>query len=131
MEPHDYRIYYVKNVLRHQYGISVAESQTFLLAKRSSEAMSEEKRLSFAGSVQGRRILCLVPVMGANTVDYDIRCLLNNIHHPLPRFHVTLIGGLAGYYTLPTGDSSASARKGVALLLLLVEDTPTPLPERG
>ena len=36
-------------------------------------------------SVQGRRIL-LVPVMGANTVDYNIkpRCLLNNIHHPLP-----------------------------------------------
>ena len=36
-------------ILRHQYGISVAESQTFLLAKRPSAAMSEEKRLSFAG----------------------------------------------------------------------------------
>ena len=33
-EPHDYRIYYVNIDLRHQYGISVAESQTFLLAKR-------------------------------------------------------------------------------------------------
>ena len=30
-------------ILRHQYGISVAESQTFLLV------MSEEKRLPFAG----------------------------------------------------------------------------------
>ena len=28
-ETHDYRIYYVKTDLRHQYGISVAESQTF------------------------------------------------------------------------------------------------------
>ena len=35
--------------MRHQYGISVAESQTFLLAKCPSEAMSEEKRLPFAG----------------------------------------------------------------------------------
>ena len=38
-----------EQILRHQYGISVAESQTFLLAKRHSEAMSEEKRLLFAG----------------------------------------------------------------------------------
>ena len=34
LEPHDYRIYYVNIDLRHQYGISAAESQTFLLAKR-------------------------------------------------------------------------------------------------
>ena len=34
LEPHDYRIYYVNSDLRHQYGISVAESQTFLRAKR-------------------------------------------------------------------------------------------------
>ena len=34
--------------LRHQYGISVAESQTFFLAKRPSAAMSEEKHLLFA-----------------------------------------------------------------------------------
>ena len=40
---------YVNIDLRHQYGISVAESQTFLLAKRSSAAMSKEKRLPFAG----------------------------------------------------------------------------------
>ena len=36
MEPHDYRVYYVNIDLRHQYGISVAESQTFLRAKRPS-----------------------------------------------------------------------------------------------
>ena len=41
--------YYVNIDLRHRYGISVAESQTFLLAKRPSEAMNEEKRLAFAG----------------------------------------------------------------------------------
>ena len=35
-------------ILRHQYGISVAESQTFFLAKRPSAAMSEEKHLLFA-----------------------------------------------------------------------------------
>ena len=35
--------------LRHQYGISVAESQMFLLAKRPSVEKSEEKHLQFAG----------------------------------------------------------------------------------
>ena len=34
MESHDYRIVYVNIDLRHQYGVSVAESQTFLLANR-------------------------------------------------------------------------------------------------
>ena len=34
LEAHDYRIHYVNIDLRHQYGISVAESQTFLLVKR-------------------------------------------------------------------------------------------------
>ena len=48
LEPHDYKIYYVNIDLRRQYGISVAESQTFLLAKRPPTAMSEEKRLPFA-----------------------------------------------------------------------------------
>ena len=38
------------------YGISVAESQTFLLAKRPSVAMSEEKRLPFAGYILGFRV---------------------------------------------------------------------------
>ena len=36
-------------ILRHQDGISVAESQKLLLAKRPSAAMSEEKRLLLAG----------------------------------------------------------------------------------
>ena len=31
--------------LRHQYGISAAELQTFLLAKRPQGAKSEEKRM--------------------------------------------------------------------------------------
>jgi len=34
LEPHDYKIYYVNLDLRHQYGISVAELQTFLRVKR-------------------------------------------------------------------------------------------------
>ena len=34
LEPHDYRIYYVNTDLRQLYGISTAESQTFLRAKR-------------------------------------------------------------------------------------------------
>ena len=33
LEPHDHRILYVNIHLRHQYGISVAESHNFLLAK--------------------------------------------------------------------------------------------------
>ena len=36
LEPHDYRIYYVNIDLCLRYGISVAELQTFLLAKRPS-----------------------------------------------------------------------------------------------
>ena len=34
LKPHDCQIYYANINLRHQYGISVAESQTFLRAKR-------------------------------------------------------------------------------------------------
>ena len=34
LKPYDCRIYYVNINLRHQYGIFVAESQTFLRAKR-------------------------------------------------------------------------------------------------
>ena len=45
LEPHDYQIYYVNIDLRHQYGISVAESQTFLWGKRPLAATSEEKRM--------------------------------------------------------------------------------------
>ena len=39
--PHDYQIYYVNIDLRHEYGISAAESQT----KTSTAAKSEEKRM--------------------------------------------------------------------------------------
>ena len=35
LEPHDYGIYYENIDLRHQYGISVAKSQTFLLSKQA------------------------------------------------------------------------------------------------
>ena len=37
LEPYDYWIYYVSIDLHHQYGISVAESQTFLHAKRPQQ----------------------------------------------------------------------------------------------
>ena len=40
MEPHDYRIYDVNIDLRHHCGISVAESQTFLRAKRPQRRRS-------------------------------------------------------------------------------------------
>ena len=39
--------------------------------------------------------------MGASTMDYDIRCLLNNILHPLPWLHVTLIGFWPGTTSFP------------------------------
>ena len=50
--PHDYQVYYVNIDLRHQYGISAAESQT----KTSTAAKSEEKRMfsqAFLSTVQG------------------------------------------------------------------------------
>ena len=50
---HTYRIYYVNVNLRHQYGISVAESQTFLPCETSPATSSEEKRL-FPQAVQNR-----------------------------------------------------------------------------
>ena len=37
LEPRDCQIHYVNIDLRHRYGISVAESQTFLLAKRPQQ----------------------------------------------------------------------------------------------
>jgi len=40
-----------RQILRHQYGISVAESQTFLLAKRPPAAMSKEKKRLFSQAI--------------------------------------------------------------------------------
>ena len=40
VRPHDYRICYINIDLRHQYGISVAMSQTFLRAKRSQRLIA-------------------------------------------------------------------------------------------
>ena len=39
-------------ILRHQYGIPVTESQTFLLVKRPSEVISKEKLLPFKGYIE-------------------------------------------------------------------------------
>ena len=51
LEPHDYQIYYVNIDLRHQYGISAAESQTFLRAKRPKRRRARRngcfRRLSY------------------------------------------------------------------------------------
>ena len=43
MEPHDCRIYYVNINLRHHYGISAAESQAFLRAKRPPGPSGEQR----------------------------------------------------------------------------------------
>ena len=45
LEPHDHRIYNVNIDLHHQYGISVIELQTILLAKRPQVLRSEKKQL--------------------------------------------------------------------------------------
>ena len=42
--PHDYQIYYVNIDLRHQHGISVTESQTFLRAKRPQRRRARRNR---------------------------------------------------------------------------------------
>ena len=44
LEPHNYQIHYVNIDLHYQHGISVAESQTFLLTKRPQrQEMSKRK----------------------------------------------------------------------------------------
>ena len=48
LEPHDYRIHYVNIDLRHQYGISVAESQTFLRTKRPQRRRRKQKEWMFS-----------------------------------------------------------------------------------
>ena len=50
LEPHDYRIYYANIDKCHQCGISVAESQTYLLAKHPQRQGSKEKRLFLQAS---------------------------------------------------------------------------------
>ena len=42
LKPHDYRINYVNIDLHHQYGISVAETQTSLLANNPSAKVEGE-----------------------------------------------------------------------------------------
>ena len=44
LKPHDCRIYYVNINLHHQEGISVAESQTFLRAKRPQRRIARRNR---------------------------------------------------------------------------------------
>ena len=58
---------YVNIDLRHQYGISVAESQTFLLAKLPSAAISEEKRQPFAGYMYISRYQEFLSIQSAQT----------------------------------------------------------------
>ena len=43
LETHDYQTYYVNIDLCHQYGISVAEKQTFLLAKHPSQRQGAKR----------------------------------------------------------------------------------------
>ena len=62
LETHDCRIYYVNIHLRNQYGISAAESQTFLRAK-SPAAKSEEKRMFSQARLRVGNHWCLVPVV--------------------------------------------------------------------
>ena len=79
LEPHDYRIHYVNIDLCHQNGISVAESQTFLLAKRPQRRLkSEEKRMSSqARASSPERKKFLVPRnMSANKIRDDIMTLI-------------------------------------------------------
>ena len=59
LEPHNYRIYYVNIELRHQYGIAVAESQTFLRAKSSQRRRARRngcfrRLILFPGRTQTR-----------------------------------------------------------------------------
>ena len=85
MEPQDYRIYYVNIDLCHQYGISVAESQTFLRAKRP-----QRRRARRNGCF--RRLLTTLPLGRLSLKHFPVsaRCLfladkacqkVGDIHH--------------------------------------------------
>ena len=49
MEPHNYQIYYVNVDIRHQYGISLADSQTFGSSRNVPSGEEGEETAVFAG----------------------------------------------------------------------------------
>ena len=49
LEPHDFRIYYVNIDLRQLYGISVADSQTFLASRNVPSGEERGETDVFAG----------------------------------------------------------------------------------
>ena len=49
MEPHNYQIYYVNVDIRHQYGISLADSQTFGSSRNAPSGEEGEETAVFAG----------------------------------------------------------------------------------
>ena len=65
LEPHDYQIHYVNIDLRDQYGISVTESQTFLLTK------CPQRRRARRNGCFRRLRHCLCPANDKTFVSYE------------------------------------------------------------
>ena len=88
LEPHDYRIYYVNIDLRHQYGISVGESQTFLRAKRP-----QRRRAGRNGCFRGLPTKDLVTVFDAILTGRQTRKKLQCLYEKLMsnNFHRTAV----------------------------------------
>ena len=68
LEPYDYWSHYVNIDLRHQYGISVAESQTFLLAKRP-----QRRRARRNGCFRMLAFSAIIVVSGRHDLPFDAR----------------------------------------------------------
>ena len=49
LEPHNYQIYYVNVDIRHQYGISLADSQAFGSSRNVPSSKEGEETAVFAG----------------------------------------------------------------------------------
>ena len=73
-----YRIYYINIDLRHQYGLSVAASQTFLLAKRP-QRRGAARNSCFAGY---RRLLFLASatMLWKNKLIKDVFNVIGHFH---------------------------------------------------
>ena len=79
LEPHDHRIYYYVNTdLRHHYGISAPESQTFLLAKRPQRRRA--RRNGCFRRLTQWKSCCLENLMQLKVTIDDVITITNQIY---------------------------------------------------
>ena len=78
LEPHDYRIYYVNIDLRHQYGPSAAELQTFLCGKRPQRRIEERGETAvFPGYID--LVTVFDAILTSRQTREKLQCLYENL----------------------------------------------------